>query len=154
MINSVKARTPILTLILFVFAVGYTVAATNKVVVIPIAGDSTDPAIIQDLTDRIAALESTQPLAYALIAVGGTALSSYGIAGVTNTEAGLFVVTLDKAVSGYPVVVATSLASTPVTEVITHLVNYDSNTITLRIVNELDNPINTDFSIVVHGTAQ
>ncbi len=40
MINSVKARTPILALILFVFAVGYTVAATNKVVVIPMAGDS------------------------------------------------------------------------------------------------------------------
>lgn len=38
MINSIKARTPILVLILFVFAVGYTVAA--KVVVIPLGGDS------------------------------------------------------------------------------------------------------------------
>lgn len=38
MINSVKARTPILALILFVFAVGYTFAA--KVVVVPLGGDS------------------------------------------------------------------------------------------------------------------
>ena len=39
MINSVKARTPILALILFVFGAGYTFAA-NKVVVIPMAADA------------------------------------------------------------------------------------------------------------------
>ncbi len=39
MINSVKARTPILALILFVFGAGYTFAA-NRVVVIPMAADS------------------------------------------------------------------------------------------------------------------
>lgn len=43
MINSVKARTPILALILFVFAVGYTFAA-NKVVVIPMAVDAPQSA--------------------------------------------------------------------------------------------------------------
>ena len=43
MLNSIKARTPILALILFVFAVGYTVAATNKVVVIPLGADSVAP---------------------------------------------------------------------------------------------------------------
>ena len=37
MINSIKARTPVLALILFVFAIGYTFA--EKVVVIPLAGD-------------------------------------------------------------------------------------------------------------------
>jgi len=39
MINSVKARTSILALILFVFGIGYTFAA-NKVVVIPMAADA------------------------------------------------------------------------------------------------------------------
>ena len=38
MINSIKSRTPILALILFVFAVGYTVAA--KVVVVPLGSDA------------------------------------------------------------------------------------------------------------------
>jgi hypothetical protein len=39
MIKSVKARTPVLALILFVFAVGYTVAATNKVVIVPLGSE-------------------------------------------------------------------------------------------------------------------
>jgi len=38
MVNSIKARTPILALILFLFAMGYTFAA-NKVVVIPLGAD-------------------------------------------------------------------------------------------------------------------
>ena len=38
MINSIKARTPILAIILFVSLVGYTFAQ-NKVVVVPLAGD-------------------------------------------------------------------------------------------------------------------
>ena len=38
MLNKIKTRTPILALILFVFAVGYTVAA--KVVVIPLGADA------------------------------------------------------------------------------------------------------------------
>jgi hypothetical protein len=45
MITSVKARTPILALILFVFAVGYTFAA-NKVVVIPMAADAAPLPIV------------------------------------------------------------------------------------------------------------
>ena len=40
MINSIKVRTPILALILFVFAVGYSVA---EVVVIPLAGEQGEP---------------------------------------------------------------------------------------------------------------
>lgn len=39
MLNSIKARTPILALILFVFAIGYTFAET-KVVFIPMAADA------------------------------------------------------------------------------------------------------------------
>lgn len=54
MINSVKARTPILALILFVFSVGFTIAATNKVVVIPMGADTN----IAPLIERIEALEA------------------------------------------------------------------------------------------------
>lgn len=39
MLHKIKTRTPLLAFILFVFAIGYTVAA-NKVVVIPLGGDS------------------------------------------------------------------------------------------------------------------
>ena len=59
MINSIKARTPILALILFVLAVGYTVAA--KVIVVPLGGNDIDLDLIQDLKDRITALEIAAP---------------------------------------------------------------------------------------------
>ena len=156
MINSVKARTPILALVLFVFSIGFTVAATNKVVVIPMAGDSTDPTIIQDLTDRIAVLESTQPLAYGFVAGGGSPdiLSGYGFTSVSSPELGEYVLTLDKTIAGYAAVVATPLVNSHDTEVISFEANYNANIITIRIVNESNAAINTDFSIIVHGAAQ
>ena len=49
MINSIKSRTPILALILFVFAVGYTFAA--KVVVIPLGADTAPQSFAKSVTD-------------------------------------------------------------------------------------------------------
>jgi len=101
MINSVKARTPILVLILFVFAVGYTFAA-NKVVIIPMAGDSTDPAIIQALNERITELENAQTFA---VYAGGeqdidTPLSG-SIRSLTLTAPTDGIVIINSTVNGY-----------------------------------------------------
>jgi hypothetical protein len=50
MIKSIKTRTPILALILFVFAVGYTVAA--KVVVVPLGGDSQPSGMVSSFNSE------------------------------------------------------------------------------------------------------
>ena len=50
MINSIKARTPILVLILFALAVGYTFAA--KVVVVPLGGDSMPSGMVSSFNKK------------------------------------------------------------------------------------------------------
>ena len=50
MINSIKARTPLLALILFVFAIGYTFAA--KVVVVPLGGDSMPSGMVSSFNKK------------------------------------------------------------------------------------------------------
>lgn len=84
MINSVKARTPIMALILFVFAVGYTFAA-NKVVVIPMGPDA----------------PTTQ---WALIKSNGTIAAQSGGITVARVATGAYFVTFGKDVSGHALI--------------------------------------------------
>ena len=82
MINSVKARTPILALILFVSAVGYTFAQ-NKVVVIPMAADEA---------------------LWALVNSDGTIESQSGGVTVTHPSSGSNWVDFGKDVTGHAII--------------------------------------------------
>ena len=63
MLNKIKTRTPILALILFVSSVGFTVAATNKVVVIPLGSEVNNLVLPErDLRSFIASIQSTSQI--------------------------------------------------------------------------------------------
>jgi hypothetical protein len=98
MINSVKARTPILALILFVFAVGYTFAA-NKVVVIPLGGPDAEihlwdeylPTLSATSTANNHSVESTRSGRWLIT----TSLGSYTLR-CTGSVAGYFYILVDR----------------------------------------------------------
>ena len=92
------------------------------------------------------------PIAYGSIA-GTTINTDFGITSVTNGSTGVFEIILDNNFVGAPVVIATSFNNSSDTEIITY--NYSgTNTITVRVVDESNNAINSNFSIVVFGTIQ
>lgn len=92
------------------------------------------------------------PLAYGFIA-GINILTDYGITSFTNTTTGEYIITLDNSFVGDPVVIATALNFSSDTEIITYE-SASSNTITIRIVDENNVAINSNFSFVVYGIAQ
>lgn len=91
------------------------------------------------------------PLAYCYV-WGTTLLADYGITSVTNPATGEYVVTLNNAWDGYPVVAATSQNAISDSEVITYTFQ-GNNVIRIRIVNESNIPVASNFSLVVYGTA-
>jgi hypothetical protein len=94
MIKSVKARTPILAFILFVFAAGYTFAA-NKVVVIPLGADAAPTA------------------QWALVKDDGTILDqSGGIVMNKHPTPGFYYLDFGKDVSGHAIVATSRYPST------------------------------------------
>ncbi len=93
------------------------------------------------------------PLAYGEITSIGNVNGGYGIASVSNSSTGVYVITLSNSWSGVPVVLATSYNNTNDTEILTYSYS-GSNQITIRCVDENNNPISTGFSILVFGTAQ
>ena len=91
------------------------------------------------------------PLAYGYFS--GTIISAdYGIASITNPNVGEYVVVLDNAWTGSPVVFATSLNNSADTEICTYNTT-GNNTVTVRIVDENNTPIASNFSLIVFGTA-
>lgn len=92
------------------------------------------------------------PLAYGYFS-GTNITTDYGITSITSSATGVYEVTLDNSWQGSPVVVATSLNNTSDTETITYNTT-GGNLITIRIVDENNNPIASNFSLVVYGIAQ
>lgn len=92
------------------------------------------------------------PIAYGYI-TGTTASQDYGVSSVTNATTGTFVITLDNDFVGSPVVIATSFNNSADTEILTYSFS-STNIINVRIVNESNAAINSNFSFVVFGTAQ
>lgn len=91
------------------------------------------------------------PLAYGYFS--GTIISTdYGIASITSSGTGVYEVVLDNAWSGSPVVIATSLNNSSDTETITYNTT-SNNTVTVRIVDENNTPVASNFSLVVYGVA-
>ena len=139
MIKLVKARTPILAFILFVFAVGSAIAQ-NKIIVIPMAAEDVPKQAL--------------PLAYGYVLSDSTPSidSGYGVTSVTRPSTGKYVVTIDERWAGRPAVIATSFNSSPNTELVTYYVQNNGKEITFNIVNESNNPANSNFSFVVYGS--
>lgn len=92
------------------------------------------------------------PLAYGYISGFSSIETDFGIASVTSPSTGVYQVTLDNDWVGYPVVTANSFNFSSDTETITYS-DTGTNQITFRIVDENNNPITSDFSFVVYGTA-
>ncbi|MCP4439822.1 MAG: hypothetical protein GY810_12835 [Aureispira sp.] len=93
------------------------------------------------------------PLAYGYISTT-IITSDYGIASVTNPSTGEYVVTLDNSFSGAPVVMLTSLNNSITND---ELVTYSytaPNKINVHISDVAGVGHNSNFSIVVFGTAQ
>lgn len=92
------------------------------------------------------------PLAYGYVA--GTALvTDYGVTSILNPATGTFTITIDNDWVGYPVVVATSLNAVTDTEIVTYSTN-GTNEISIKIVDENNTGINSNFSFVIYGIAQ
>lgn len=92
------------------------------------------------------------PLAYGYFS-GTSITTDYGITSITSPSTGVYEVILDNSWSGSPVVVATSLNNSADTETITYNTS-GSNTITVRIVDENNTPVISNFSLIVYGVAQ
>lgn len=92
------------------------------------------------------------PLAYGYFS-GTNITTEFGISSITSSGVGVFAVTLDNAWLGSPVVVATSLNNSADTESITYSTT-GNNIINIRIVDENNNPVTSNFSMVVYGIAQ
>ncbi|MCR9171984.1 MAG: hypothetical protein NXI10_05805 [bacterium] len=92
------------------------------------------------------------PLAYGYFS-GTNITTDFGVASIASPGVGEFTVVLDNAWLGSPVVVATSLNNSADTEHITYSTT-GSNTINIRIVDENNNPVTSNFSLVVYGNAQ
>jgi hypothetical protein len=86
------------------------------------------------------------PLAYGFVA-GTTLTSDFGVTSVTNPSTGVYVVTLNSAWSGVPVILVTTANFTPAVEVAT--VDYTYGTSAQFEVNI--SPGNSNFSFVVYG---
>lgn len=92
------------------------------------------------------------PLAYGYFS-GTSIITDYGITSITETSTGVFEIVLDNNWVGAPVVVANSFNNSQDTELITY--NYTgTNTVTVRIVDENNTAVTSNFSIVVYGLAQ
>jgi len=92
------------------------------------------------------------PLAYAYIS-GTVITTDYGVASVTSPGTGVYTVVLDNAWVGSPVVVACSLNNSSDTETVTYNTT-GADTITVRIVDESNAPVASNFSLIVYGVAQ
>lgn len=92
------------------------------------------------------------PLAYGYFS-GTTIVTDYGIASITNPSTGLYTVVLDNAWSGSPVVSVTSLNNSADSETCTYSTSGDK-TISIRIVDENNSPVASNFSLIVYGTAK
>ena len=95
---------------------------------------------------------NSMPIAYAYVS-GTTATQDYGITSITNATTGVYIITLDNNFSGSPVVIATSFNNSSDTEIVTYSFS-STNKINIRIVNESNTAINSNFSVVVFGTPQ
>jgi len=93
------------------------------------------------------------PLAYGVISGGGLINTDYGITSASNPSAGVYTIVLDNAWSGIPAVVVTTLNLSSDTEIATYSTS-GSNTITVRVVDENNLPVASQFSFVVYGTPQ
>jgi hypothetical protein len=91
------------------------------------------------------------PLAYGYFS-GTVIATDYGIASVTNPSTGVYEVILDNAWNGTPVVMATSLNNSADTEICTYNTT-GNNTIIVRIVDENNAAVASNFSLIVFGTA-
>ena len=92
------------------------------------------------------------PLAYGY--VGGTTLvTDYGITSVTSTVTGVYEIILDNSWVTAPAIICTSFNNGLDTELVTYNTT-GTNTITVRIVDENNTAVNSNFSIVVYGIAQ
>lgn len=92
------------------------------------------------------------PLAYGYIS-NASILEDYGLTSITSPSTGRYVITLDHAWAGIPVVMVTSYDLSGRVEVASY--NYiGNNQIEVNIVNSAGTPISSNFSIVVFGTAQ
>lgn len=97
------------------------------------------------------------PMAYASIAVSGfigaTINQDFGIATATRNSTGEITITLDNSWSGDPVVMVTCFNNSPGDEIATYETS-GSNSITVNISDGNGNATDSNFSIVVFGTAQ
>lgn len=91
------------------------------------------------------------PLAFGYFS-GTLIVTDYGIASITSTTTGVYEIVLDNAWNGSPVVIATSLNNSSDTEICTYNTT-GNNTVTVRIVDENNAPIASNFSLIVYGTA-
>ena len=117
-------------------------AQGNKVVVVPLntRNASSVPA---------AAL----PIAYGDVTYNGGSHSLYGVTSVAHPGTGRYTITLNKTVSGYPVVNVSGWNNIPNGgEVITWYSGTDTNIIDVYVVDAADNPLDYTFSFLVFGT--
>lgn len=113
---------------------------------VDLAGNTTQPA-------KNTAYGNSLPLAYGYINSLGTLTTDYGIASVSRTSVGQYEITLDHSWTGDPVVLVTTFNTANGIENATYSTS-GSNTITVRITNSSNNATNSNFSIMVMGTAQ
>lgn len=111
--------------------------AQNKVVVVPMAGDSVEPALI--------------PVAVGSIdAIGGIS-SGYGIASVTNPATGSYTITLTSSISsGNPIVNVTPYTGSPGSPEIAGYSPQSSNSFNVTIQDEAGNGVDSAFAFTVY----
>lgn len=94
------------------------------------------------------------PLAYGYFLGGsGSIVTDYGISSISSSSTGVYEVVLDNNWQGSPVVVVSSFNATSAVENAVYNTT-GSNTVIVRIVDENDTPVSSNFSMVVYGTPQ
>jgi hypothetical protein len=111
--------------------------AQNKVVVVPMAGDSVEPALI--------------PVAVGSIDSIGGINSGYGIASVTNHAAGRYTITLTSNISpDNPIVNVTPYTGSPGSPEIAGYSPLTSNSFDVTIQDEAGNGVDSAFAFIVY----
>jgi hypothetical protein len=98
------------------------------------------------------------PVAYGYVSSGtasATLVTDYGVSTITKpaSTTGVYQITLDKTISGNPVIIGTSYNASPGDEIVTAN-RLSSTEIEINIVDGAGNAVNSNFYFVVFGDAQ
>lgn len=93
------------------------------------------------------------PIAYGRVG-GVNIITGYGITSVANPSAGVYEIVCDNSWIEDPVVVATAYNGSSDTEICTYSSIGNGNQITIRVVDENNDPTPSDVSFIIYGIAQ